>query len=55
MKKPEIQIPVEEKTRARLKAIAALRGVTLQKLTAMALGEWLSEQPELKGELTKCS
>lgn len=53
MKKPEIL--VDEKIRSRMKAIAALRGTTLQKLTAAALGEWLAEQPELKGELTKCS
>jgi hypothetical protein len=53
MKKPEIL--VDERIRARMKAIAALRGMTLQKLTDVALGEWLAQQPELKAELTRCS
>lgn len=46
MKKPEIL--VDERIRARLKAIAALRGTTLQNLTGTALSEWLSMQPEFK-------
>lgn len=52
MRKPEI--PVDEKIRARMKAIAALRGVSLQSLAAVAMEEWLSQQPELK-EPIRCS